>query len=213
MSAHQHSALSSEERGQGFVLLLENGSLSAFRGYRMESAPNGWSADGNELSFDPKSGSADLSTREKYGDFDLRFDFKIAKGGNSGVKILVAEEDSEGWPIGPEYQIIDDDMNREAPYHRTGACYEMYAPSKDSHKPAGEWNSARILKQGAHVTHWLNGEKVVEYEIRSDDWTARLKKSKYTQNPSYARDSEGYICFQDHGTKAWFRNLRIRKIN
>lgn len=208
----QHNILTTDEREQGFALLFDGKSLSAFKGYWRDEVPNGWKAEGGEIAFQPKQGSTDLSTREKYSSFDLRFEFKISKGGNSGVKILVAEDEGEDSPIGPEYQIIDDDAFPNASRQLTGANYVMHAPSEDVHKPADEWNTARIIKDGNSVEYWLNGTKVVAYELYSEDWLARKKRSKYDKMPGYARDKEGYICFQDHGSRVWFRTVRIRRL-
>lgn len=207
-----HNELTDKEKALGFVLLFDGRSLSAFKGYGRDDVPNGWEAKGGEITFVPKQGSTDLSTREKYSSFDLLFEFKISKEGNSGVKILIAEDEGEDWPIGPEYQIIDDDSYPNASMQLTGANYAMHAPSTDVHKPAGEWNTARIFKEGNSVEYWLNGTKVVAYELYSEDWLARRKRSKYEDLPGYARDKEGFICFQDHGSQVWFRTVRIRRL-
>ena len=124
----------------------------------------------------------------------------------------MAEDDGEDSPISPEFQIIDDTAFELPANHKTGANYDMHAPVRDVHRPAGEWNRVRIIKSGNSVEHWLNGYKIVEYELHSDDWNRRRAKSKYDEIPSYARETTGTICFQDHGAKVSFRNMRIKRL-
>ncbi len=204
--------LSADERAAGFELLFDGKSLSRFKGYNRDDVPSGWSASEGELIFTPGLQGGDLSTVETFKDFDFRFEFKISAGGNSGIKILVADEEGEPSPLGPEYQIIDDDAFELSALQATAANYDMHAPSLDVHRPAGQWNQARIVKRGNAVEHWLNGHLVVGYELFSDDWKKRRAASKYADLPGYARQSEGHICFQDHGARVWFRNLRIRRL-
>ncbi|MCH7904761.1 MAG: DUF1080 domain-containing protein [Armatimonadetes bacterium] len=204
--------LTADEMAAGFELLFDGKSLANFKGYNRDDVPTSWSASGGELVFTPGSDRGDLSTVRKFTDFDLRVEFKISAGGNSGIKILVAEDGGEDSPIGPEFQIIDDTAYELAANQMTGANYDMHAPVRDAHRPAGQWNKARILKRGNSVEHWLNGFKIVEYELHSEDWVKRRAASKYSEMPSYAKDDMGYICFQDHGTRVWFRNMRIRRL-
>ena len=204
--------LTADEKAAGFELLFDGKSLASFKGYNRDDVPSGWSASGGELVLTPGSDGGDLSTAQKFSDFDLRVEFKLAVGGNSGIKILVAEDEEEESPIGPEFQIIDDDAYELAASHKTGANYDMHAPIRDVHRPAGHWNEARIVKRGNAVEHWLNGYKIVEYELHSEDWMKRRAQSKYHEIPSYAREDTGYICFQDHGAKVLFRNMRIRRL-
>ena len=207
-----HNRLSSDESVAGFELLFDGKSLSNFKGYNHDDVPSGWSASEGVLVFTPDLQGGDLSTVETFKDFHFRFEFKISAGGNSGIKILVAEEEGEPSPLGPEYQIIDDAAFELSALQATAANYDMHAPSLDVHRPAGQWNQARIVKRGNAVEHWLNGHLVVGYELFSDDWKKRRAASKYADLPGYARQSEGHICFQDHGARVWFRNLRIRRL-
>ena len=169
-------------------------------------------------------GSGDLVTDKEYENFELEFEFKIPPKANSGVIYKVVEDPKNAtYYSGPEYQIIDD--KNYPPFNdggkmvtlndrqKTGAAYDMYAPSKlDAVKPAGEWNSGRIIVKDDHVEHWLNGEKVVDYEYGSDDWKEHLAKSKF-KNWDYATPhAKGKIAFQDHGDEVWYRNIRIREL-
>lgn len=204
--------LSSDERAAGFELLFDGNSLARFKGYNSDNVPSAWTASDGELVFTPGLQGGDLTTVETFKDFDLRVEFKISAGGNSGIKILVADDEGEPSPLGPEYQILDDDAFELSTLQTTGANYDMHAPSLDVHRPAGQWNQARIVKRGNAVEHWLNGHMVVEYELFSDDWKKRRAASKYAELSGYARDSEGHICLQDHGARVWFRNMRIRRL-
>ena len=130
------NGLSADEEAAGFELLFDGKSLSNFRGYNSDDVPSGWSASEGELAFTPGLQGGDLSTVEAYKNFDLRVEFKISAGGNSGIKILVADDDAESSPLGPEYQIIDDDAFELSALQTTGANYDMHAPSLDARRPA-----------------------------------------------------------------------------
>ena len=203
--------LTAEEKAAGFELLFDGKSLANFKGYNRAAVPTDWSASGGALVFTPGLDGGDLSTVREFSDFELRVEFKISVGGNSGIKILVAEDEEES-PIGPEFQIIDDDAYELSANQTTGANYDMHAPVQDAQRPAGKWNEARILKRGNAVEHWLNGHKVVQYELHSADWLKRKAASKYREFPSYAQKNTGTICFQDHGSRVWFRNMRIKRL-
>src|SRR5919202_1955113 len=94
-----------------------------------------------------------------------------------------------------------------------GAAYGLYPSPAGVVKPAGEWNKVRLVVNGAHVEHWLNGQKVVEYELWSPDWEAKVKASKFAAWPGYGRARRGHIALQDHGNQVWFRNIRIRRLD
>lgn len=195
---------------------LFDGTLEGWAMYRgLEN--NSWEAVDGSLHckpFDSAEVRSDLRTAEKYGDFELSFDWRVATGANSGVMYRVNEEGKEPFFSGPEYQVIDDvgyPGELEA-WQLTGACYAMYAPATTKVFPAGSWNNSRIVARGNHIEHWLNGEKLFEYEINGADWKKRRDSGKWKDELLYGQSPEGYIVFQDHKNEAWFRNIFIRKL-
>ncbi|MFW6062441.1 MAG: 3-keto-disaccharide hydrolase, partial [Planctomycetota bacterium] len=118
------------------------------------------------------------------------------------------------WKTGPEYQILNNEVHRDGqnPLTQASACYAIYAPTKDMCKPVGEWNTTKIVCNGHRVEHWLNGEKVVDYELFSDDWERRVADSKFSKFPHYGRMPTGHINLQDHGDPVWYRNIKIRRL-
>jgi hypothetical protein len=160
----------------------------------------------------------DLMTRDVFRDFELTFDWKISPGGNSGVKYNVSEEISMAnapnhAALGFEYQVLDDKLaeDRLIPSHRAAGLYDLIPPRTDKPlKPAGEWNSSRIILRGNHGEHWLNGSKVVEFDLGTPAMDSALAASKYHSIPNFAERRAGHIVLQDHGDEVYYRNIRIR---
>lgn len=154
---------------------------------------------------------ADLITVDQYGDFELAFDWKISAQGNSGVIYRATEEFDVPYASGPEFQILDDEgyPGDKKPEYLTAANYDMQAVEKKKLNPTGEWNSSKIVAKGNHIEHWLNGEKVLEYELYSDAWKAQVASHKWKDFPGYGLSKSGYIDLQDHGNEVWFRNITI----
>ena len=188
-------------------------SLSAWRGYKSQAIPKGWSAVNGTIT---KEGTAeDLVSREQYGDFELSLDWMIAPGGNAGIFYRATEEYEHIYWSGPEYQLLDDARAPDGRNRLTSAAsaYGLYAAPAGVLKPAGEWNSTRIIARGRHIEHWLNGQKVVEYELTSPDWEAKVKASKFGAWPNYGRALRGYIGIQgDHNGLLTLRNMKIREL-
>jgi hypothetical protein len=203
-----------KKREQGFTKLLQGDKEKTWVGYNKEAGwPEGWElADGVLYR---KSGGGDLQTVEEFQDFDLRFGWKVSEGGNSGVMYRVSREKGPAYETGPEYQVLDNAKHQDGknPLTSSGSLYGLYAAGEDVVKPAGEWNTARIVVRGNHVRHFLNGKKVVDAEIGSDDWNKRLAASKFASWPKFAKNERGFIVLQDHGDEVWFRNLRIKKLD
>jgi hypothetical protein len=194
-------------------VLFDGSSLDAWRGYKNAPVPAGWHIVGNTLAKDAPV--ADIVTKDEFGDFELQLEWKIGNAGNSGIFYRGTEEYSHMYWSAPEYQLLDD-INAEdnkTRLHCAGAVYAVY-PSPAGHlKPVGQWNTTRIVVKGSHVEHWLNGVKLLEYELGSPDWEARVKASKFHAWPDYGRATTGHIGLQgdEAGTLA-FRNIRIREL-
>ena len=188
---------------------IENGAIKKIPAGQVARMPDGQPAKGG-----------DLLTRETFGDFELSWEWKIGRGGNSGVKYNVSEEISVAASpnhaaLGFEYQLLDDSLaeDNKIPSHRAGALYDMIAPSAVTVKPAGEWNVSRLVYRGNHGEHWLNGTKVVEFELGTPRTDSLLAKSKYRNIKNFAQRRTGHIVLQDHGEEVYFRNIRIRVLN
>lgn len=198
--------------GDEWRTLFDGRSLDAWRGFRNSRVPAGWQVVDGALTRVGEGG--DLITRHEFGDFELALEWKVAEGGNSGIMYRVMEDASATYETGPEMQVLDDARHKDGESRLTaaGSAYGLYAAPAGVVKPAGEWNSARILVRGNHVEHWLNGVKVVEYELGSPDWKAKVEASKFKQWPGYGRAPRGHIALQDHGDRVAYRDIKIRTL-
>lgn len=207
--------LTAEERAQGYKLLFDGKTAENFRGFKKTTLPPAWQVVDSELVLIPGATGTggDIVTKESYSDFELRFEWKIWKGGNSGVFYRV-DEAVGAWSTGPEYQLLDDDLHPDGRKPETSAAsnYAMMAPSRDVARPVMEWNESRIIVRGDDVEHWLNGYKVVSYRLGSPEWQALKEKSKFASLPQYGTIKTGPIVLQDHGNRVAFRNLRIKRL-
>lgn len=211
--AHAAALPTAAGQGGGWRALVEGSSLAAWRGYKRDSVPDGWRAEGGMLLKDRPV--ADIVTRDEFGDFELSLEWRISEGGNAGIFYRGTEEYPRVYWTGPEYQLLDDDKAPDGRSRLTsaGAAYGLY-PSPAGHlKPVGEWNETRIIAVGGHVEHWLNGTKLVEYELWSPDWKEKVAASKFSAWPNYGLAKRGRIALQgDHNGALAFRNVRIREI-
>lgn len=198
---------------EGFVDLLPSDALeSVWRTYKQDATSEAWSLVEGVLTLDGKGG--DLITREKYANFDFRFEWKISPGGNSGVMYLVSEDGGAPHFSGPEYQVIDTNYHEPSTERKCpGALYDLYPCKPEAIKPAGEWNEARIVIKDRVVTHWLNGIEIVSVELGSDDWNQRVAASKFKKWERFGKNASGHIALQDHGNVVSFRNLRIKRLD
>ena len=197
----------------GWRSLLEGSSPGAWRGFRSDTVPPGWRVEGGVLAKDEPVG--DLISRDQFGDFELELDWRIGEAGNSGIFYRGTEEYDRIYWSAPEYQLLDDEKGADNKTRLTcaGALYALY-PSPAGHlKPVGQWNQARIVARGAHVEHWLNGVKLVECELWSPDWEAKVQASKFNKYPNFGRSRRGHLALQgDHEGALAFRNIRIREL-
>ena len=224
LPAPEHNTLTPDEMAGGWQLLFDGFSTEGWRGYDRETFPErGWEvADGNLIVF-ASDGSeeglgGDIVTEAHFSDFELSFDFQVSPVGNSGVFYLVEEhEGEEMWMVSPEFQVLDDtayiemgtmDMHK----HLTGDNYDLHASVVAASNPIGEWNHGRVIVDGAHVEHWLNGHMTVEYEIRSPEWQALVDQSKFAPHDHYGVATRGGIGIQDHGHEIRYRNIKIRPL-
>ncbi|HJQ54641.1 MAG TPA: DUF1080 domain-containing protein [Gemmatimonadaceae bacterium] len=210
-TATTNSTLTADQQSAGWRPLFDGTSTDAFRGYKDASFPAGWSIVDGTLT---KNGSVgDLLTKEKFGNFELAFDWKLAPGGNAGVFYRGTEEYDHIYWSAPEYQLLDDARHPDGKSRLTsaGADYAVYPSPAGVVKPADEWNSSLIVAKGDTIQHWLNGQKLLEYVIGSPDWLAKVKASKFAAYPNYGLAKSGYIGIQgDHDGTLSIRNVRIR---
>ena len=192
--------------------LFDGRSLEAWRGFKKDSVPAGWQVVDGALTRVGEAG--DLITRDQFGNFELTLEWKVAEGGNSGIMFRVAETADATYETGPEMQVLDDARHKDGESRLTaaGSAYGLYAAPAGVVKPAGQWNAVRIVVRGNHVEHWLNGTKVVEYELGSPDWEARVRNSKFKQWPGYGRAASGHIALQDHGDRVAYRDIKVRTL-
>jgi hypothetical protein len=220
LSAAEPNTLTDAEKQAGWKLLFDGKTTQGWRGYRMKEMPPGWTvADGALVRLKGGAGGKgagggdDIVTLEEFDHFDFSLEWKIVSNGNSGVLYHVSEEPVTAWHYAPEVQILDNSTHPNRDKRQlAAACYDLYAPSKDATKPVGQWNQMRILVNGAQVEHWLNGEKVVEYELWSEDWNRRVANSKFKERPKFATIKKGPICLQDHSDRIEFRSIKIRRL-
>lgn len=204
--------LTVEERAQGFAQLFDGRKLEQWRAFKQKAPPvTGWSVSGASLVHAAGAGGGDLVSAERYGDFDFRFDWRIARGGNSGVMFWVQEDAEQTYMSGPEYQLLDDGTGAD-PKHSAGALYDLVAAAADKpvRKP-GEWNQSRIVISKGRLQQWLNGKLVVDTRLDDDAWQALVTGSKFKDWP-FAKVREGHLALQDHGDEVAFRNLRIKRL-
>jgi Domain of Unknown Function (DUF1080) len=201
----------------GWTVLFDGTVTDAWKAYGKDapSSSCGWIVEKGTLRAAPEAQTkCDLATKEIFKDFDLELEWKVSPGGNSGVMYDVAESDKPSYHTGPEMQVLDDGGHPDGKNPKTsaGSLYALVAPVGKTLKPVGEWNQARLAKKGAHVEHWLNGTKVVEYELGSPALTALIAESKFKDMPRFAREGQGRLVLQHHGQEVWFRNVRVKKL-
>lgn len=211
-AARANNRLTAAEERSGWVLLFDGTTTQGWRGYLKPEMPDGWKVVDGALTRTGPGG--DLVTRSTWKDFELVLDWKVSPGGNSGVFYRAVEGPEAIYQSAPEMQVLDDRLHPDgrSPLTSAGAVYGLYPAPRGAVRPAGEWNTARLLVRGNHVEHWLNGVKTADYELHSADWSSRVAASKFKEWPAYGQGAEGLIGLQDHGNWVAYRNIRIRAL-
>lgn len=211
-SAVEPNHLSALEQEQGWTLLFDGETTAGWRNYMAEGVSAGWSVVDGALTMTGRGG--DLITEDRFGSFELRLQWRISEGGNSGIMYHVVEGPPAPYMSGPEMQVLDNSghTNGVDVLTSAGACYGLYAPSVDATRPVGEWNEVRLVVDRGHVEHWLNGVLLCEYQIGSDEWRKLVEESKFGDWPTFGVAREGHICLQDHGDVVSYRDIKLREL-
>lgn len=212
------NTLSKKEARNKWQLLFDGENTTGWRGYNMTEFPADWIIDNGTFTMTTTGGgeSLDIITDKTYRNFAFSIEFKVTNGSNSGIIFQVKEDPKYKFPYetGPEFQVTDHERitERSDPLQICGANYAMYAPRTRPYKPLGEWNQVLLVVNENHVTHILNGEVIVEYEKYSDEWTTLRNSGKWNNFPDYGKFDVGHIALQNHGTRVWYRNIKIKEL-
>jgi len=210
--------LTASEKEKGWQLLFDGTNISGWHGFNMKGVPEYWITEDQAITMLTEGGqeSQDIITDKVYRNFAFSAEFKLTKGANSGIIFQVAEDLKYKFPYetGPEFQVIDHENwpDKLEDWQKCGANYAMYPPKVKPYKALGEWNQVMLVVNGNHVTQILNGEVVVVYEKYSDEWNKLRKSGKWADFPDYGKYDEGHISLQNHGTKVFYRNLKIKEL-
>lgn len=203
----------------GWIALFDGTSLNGWHTFGSASVSPKWSVDSDAIHFNPatKGDDGDLVSNDSFANFDLKLDWKIADGGNSGILFYVQDDKpkfEDTYKTGPEMQVLDDAKNEDnkTPTHRAGSLYDMIQATPGAVKPAGEWNNAEIVSNNGKLDFYLNGVHVVNTTIFDDNWKKMIANSKFKQWPAFGTFSNGHIALQDHGFNVWYKNVMIKKL-
>lgn len=223
-SAASPNTLTASEKADGWQLLFDGETLTGWKRFNHDTIGPLWTVkdgaimcDGTGLGEGSGTNRGSLHTTREFGNFDLVLDFKLSPAGNSGI-IYHAVEDPKytyDYETGPEYQLLDDAgwKGELKDAQKAGSSYDMFpAPKTKKLNPPGEWNTARIVYRDGHVEHWLNGEKILEFDENSDDFKTRYSNSKWRDYPDWNKFKTGVISLQDHGAPVYFRNIKVREL-
>jgi hypothetical protein len=210
------NVLTVQEIKDGWKLLFDGKTLDGWRMYQNKAA-DAWGVKDGELyckgsETDKSDLRADIITNDQFENYELNVDWKISPEGNSGIMYHVSEAFDAAYLSGPEYQLIDDEgfPQKLEEWQKTASDYAMYTATARPTNPVGQYNTSRIVVNGAHREHWLNGVKVLEFEAWTPDWEERKATGKWKDTPGYGKEKKGHICLQDHGGGVWFKNIKIK---
>ncbi len=210
------NALTAADRSEGWDLLFDGESVKRWRGFRKDEFPDkGWVVEDGALVHQKKGGGGDIITRDSFGDFEFRCEWRVEPGGNSGIMYRVTEELNAAWRTGPEMQVLDDLLHRDGrnPLTSAGSLYALVAAPRGVALPAEQWNHARVVARGTRIEHWLNGVRVVDLDLASDEAKALIAESKFAKMPRFAKNERGHIVLQDHSDRVEYRNLAVRRLD
>jgi len=198
-----------------WTILFDGQSVTGMRGYKMDSFPwDSWVIKEGALKTIPGSKGVDIISTDIYKDFELELEWKLQSGGNSGIFYFATEDGNFIWQSAPEMQVLDNTAHpdRMRKVTSAGALYDLIAPKNEVVKPLGQFNQVKIISKDNHIEHWLNGQKLLEYEYGSEEMKALIGQSKFKDMPYFAKASSGRVGLQgDHG-EVWYKNIRIRKL-
>ena len=218
MAGQAQNALTAQEKKDGWKLLFDGKTTKGWRQYSSDKISARWKVSNGELYLDKsvKEGSGDIITDGEYKDYDFSLEWKIDACGNSGVIFNVVEDPKfeATYHTGPEMQVLDNTCHPDAKIikHRAGDLYDLISCSKETVKPAGEWNVARIVSKDAKMEFWLNGTKTVEFTMHTPEWDQMVANSKFKTMPAFGKALKGHIALQDHGDGVYYRNIKIREL-
>ena len=220
-STSSNPLLTEEEQKDGWQLLFDGLSTDKWHSYGGKPVGNAWTISGGALHFDGSQKkdtiAQDIVSNEEFENFHLKLEWKVDSNGNSGIMFYVNEDtaiNKKPYWTGPEMQVLDNAGHPDAKIlkHRAGDLYDLISSSKETVKPALEWNQAEIKSVNGKLDFYLNGENVVSTQMWDDNWKKMIAASKFRQWPGFGTYKKGKICLQDHGDKVWFRNIKIKKL-
>jgi Domain of Unknown Function (DUF1080) len=219
--AEQHNVLSDSEKKDGWTLLFDGTTTQGWHLFNRGDIPSAWSANSGNLVCNPHAKNVkhgDLVTDKEYQNFDLRFEWKISKAGNSGVFINVQERPDLGttFSTGPEYQLLDD-QNMDANYlkdasHKAASIFGVIPNNSNSIPKSGEWNQSRILQQNGKLSFWLNGVQTIQVDLKGDEWKKLVVAGPMSHYPEFGTSTKGHIAVQDWTNGVSFRDIKIREL-